>query len=401
MSSACDSQAVLICSPAANAVWVVGEPATVVWNPRHPDVVTQQSLNIYVVDLQNVAAPAYSWMGLQLSQSEFSVTPNFTWFNDYKQLYSATAPITRSFKLVPSLGAFNSGDTVSTNYAVSVNLRADSLPADATSTSTSDSTATSVMTVTASAAAATVTQESIVDVKPRSLSAGAIAGIAVGGAVLLVALLLLAFLLRRRRRAYKGQLLADEDSKSSPYPRNLAAGGGALSPPGAVAVPGRRSVATDDLGFAAMGRGGTSPRFAGEKAASLDSAHASSIGGDSAQPLASNSKHSVGSFSPVDAALIADAYRQKLREPAFDILPDDRQLLSDDHLPESPEPRHSDEMARRRQIAEERMRRELADQGQQLKTVSRGKTIVRHVGESTPELAVSAAEDSPASPSPS
>ncbi|KAJ1994513.1 hypothetical protein H4R33_000219 [Dimargaris cristalligena] len=404
-------------SSGADDVWETDQEAQILWNPRHPDVATQQSLNIYIMDLQNQTAPVHSWTDLQLSQSMLTVVPDFKWFSDYKKLYSATAPVRRRFKIVPSLGAFSSGDSVSTRYSVAINVQADVIPADpeATSTtSTSESTTTpSVSILTVTGAQATQTVSASPDEYPdgrSGLSGAAIAGIAVGSAILVLALLLLAFFwYRRRNQRYRGQLLADEDSKSSTFPRSsqnkedsglFAATGTRSNPtspialPGAAASFGRRSVAVDDIAFTDMGLDRPHPAFGFGEKPSMDSVNLSSIGGDSLTALASGGvKPGVHSFSPVNAAMIADVMRQKLREPAVDILPDDRLLLSDENLPGSDEGNHQAEVARRREIADERMRRELAESGSELKSISRGKTIIRHVPPSETDLSSSLPDD--------
>ncbi|KAJ1984962.1 hypothetical protein H4R34_000305 [Dimargaris verticillata] len=404
----CVKTDVLFCSPSARDTWTTDEEAVVSWNPNHPDVAPQQSLNIYIFDLQNQSAPVHRWENLSPNQNVLTVIPKFEWFSDHARLYSAKAPIQRSFRMVPSLTTTWSSDTVARKYTVDLQVEADTIPPDPDA---STSASASVLTVTADAPTPTPTlPEPQPNTSERGLSGGAIAGIAVSAAVVALALLLLAFFWRRRQRnQYKGQLLADDDHKggSPVLPHNSSAtmAGGAyastkgqeagasprqtalspLTPPSPAAHTGRLSVAPDDVTFTDVRLDRPQLPFGGVgDKGSMDSVHMSSTGADSQSPLASGSKRSLPSFSPVDAALIADAYRQKLREPAFEILPDDKLLLSAEHLPADDSPldsehRREEEIARRRQYADERMRRELEQEGNQIKSVSRGKTIVRHV----------------------
>ncbi|KAJ1982062.1 hypothetical protein H4R35_000455 [Dimargaris xerosporica] len=409
MSSDCIKTDVLFCSPSPRDTWTTDEEAVVSWNPNHPDVAPQQSLNIYIFDLQNQSTPVHQWENLAPNQNVLTVIPKFQWFSDHARLYSAKAPIQRSFRIVPSLTTTWSSDTVARKYTVDLQVEADTIPPDPDA---STSASASVLTVTADAATPTLTlPEPQPNGSEHGLSGGAIAGIAVSAAVVALALLLLAFFWRRRQRnQYKGQLLADDDPKggspvlphgssatmagggyASAKAREAAgasprqASGSPLTPPSPAAHTGRLSVAPDDVTFTDVHLDRPQPPFGGvADKGSMDSVHLSSTGADSQSPLASGSKRSLPSFSPVDAALIADAYRQKLREPAFEILPDDKLLLSTEHLPADDPPldseqRREEEIARRRQYADERMRRELEQEGSQIKSVSRGKTIVRHV----------------------
>ncbi|KAJ1653131.1 hypothetical protein IWQ61_006684 [Dispira simplex] len=429
MASDCTSQSVLICSPGSGDTWEIGKEATIAWNPRHSAIATQQSINIYIVDLQNPDKPVHSWSGISLSPSERTIVPQFEWFSDYEKLYSGEPPVKRTFRVIPSLGAVNSGDSVAGQYSVTLKLRADTIPSDPNSTTKSDSAtpSPSVMTIIQSPPKPTLTVDKGPHESSSGLSGGAIAGIAVSAAVVVLALLLLLFFLRKRRqRNFKGHLLSDGDEgktigtmhaplgstgKVQELSANEAAsprtgGGGGL-----FVSTSRRSNGTDDVILtyspSQVDLERPQPPFHGisaGKASSMDSVHMSSVGGDSLAHLASASKQSVGTFSAMDAALIADAYRQKLREPAFEILPDDRLHMSDDNMasPTKDSDDGEDEISRRRQIAEERMQRELAEGGNELKSISRGKTILRRV-QASPQISSIpddvSSSDGPESPS--
>ncbi|KAJ1970228.1 hypothetical protein IWQ62_000055 [Dispira parvispora] len=426
MVSDCTSQSVLICSPGDGDTWEVGKEATIAWNPRHSAIATQQSINIYIVDLQNPDTPVHNWSDISLSPSERTVVPQFEWFSDHEKLYSGKPPVERKFRIVPSLGDVSSGDGVAGQYSVTLKLRADTIPPDPKSTTDSDSATPSpaVMTIMQHPSKPTSTVDSG---SSSGLSGGAIAGIAVSAAVVLLALLLLLFFLRKRRqRNFKGHLLGDGDESKAIGTAQSSLGttgkaqelpvDGTASPRtggsgGLFVSTSRRSNGTDDVMLtyspSQVDLERPQPPFHGMsagKASSMDSVHMSSVGGDSLAPLASASKQSVGTFSAMDAALIADAYRQKLREPAFEILPDDRLHMSDDNLasPTKDSDDGEDEISRRRQIAEERMQRELAEGGNELKSISRGKTILRRVQASPQTSSVPdevSSSDGPDSPS--